>query len=414
MKCHNKSSVRGSVVGVMVCMMQAPSAQTLAAQTLESGVNDIKLTAAEQLIYDDNLYRLPGNAEVASVVSPDARREDFISRTSLATDAQLVTSLQTLLVSGSIARNSFKHNDELDNTEGNGKLQWNWATGSVLSGKLGGDYSHTLANFANSRVYLKDMLDRWGYFGELAYAVGPSWQLKVGGRHLETEHGLAERRFDNLSSNSGTGSIEYTTPDENLIGVDYRYEKGEFKDDPAVQPGPSSLNYKESQTSLHSRIALGSKTKLETSLGYLRHEYPLDTASNFAGGVGRMELGWELSVKTQLTVAGWRELRANQDVESDYFIGQGGSVNLAWLTTEFFHVSLQGSREQRRYLPAEDITLTLPRRQDRQTEARAGLTYIPRRWLQLEGFFAFEQRDSNRDLQSYRDRLSGLTVRIIF
>jgi hypothetical protein len=327
----------------------------------------------------------------------------------------MVAGLQSLLVDASIARNSFKHNDALDHTEGNGKLQWNWASGSALSGKLGGDYSHSLANFANSRVYLADLLDRWGYFGELAYALGPSWQLKVGGRHVETEHGLAERRFDNLSSNTATGSVEYTTPDENLIGIDYRYEKGEFKDDPAVQLGQSSLlNYNENETSLHSRIALGTKTKLETHLGYLRHEYPLDAANNFAGGVGRMELGWMISIKTQLAVAGWRELRANQDVESDYFVGQGGSVNLTWLTTEFFHVSLQGSREQRRYLPAEDITLTLPRRLEHQTDARAGLTYIPRRWLELEGFFAFEQRDSNRDLQSYRDRLSGLTVRVIF
>lgn len=404
---------------VLTGMMACIATQAVLAQRLDNTVdeNSIKLITAEQVSYDDNLYRLPGsnNTEVAGDVSPDARRDDFISRTSLATDAQLVTGLQSLQVNALIARNIFKHNDALNHTEGNGKLQLNWATGSALSGKLGGDYLHSLANFANSRVYLADLLDRWGYFGEASYALGPSWQLKMGGRHVETDHGLAERRFDNLSSNVVTGSVEYITPDENLIGVDYRYVKGEFKDGSVMLLGQSSLlNYNETETSLHGRIALGAKTKLEARLGYLKHEYPLNTVNNFDGSVGRMELGWMLSIKTQLSVAGWHELRANQDAESDYFVAQGGSVNLTWLTTEFLQASLQGAREQRRYLPAEDITLTLPRRRDQQNNARAGLAYIPRRWLELECFFAFEQRDSNRDQRSYRDRLSGLMVRGIF
>ncbi|MGE3532641.1 MAG: outer membrane beta-barrel protein [Steroidobacteraceae bacterium] len=310
--------------------------------------------------------------------------------------------------------NRFANNRQFNNRSGNGELQWNWALRSVLTGQLGGDYSRSLVNFASTRDYRPDYLEGTGYFATLVYHLGPQWRIKLSGKRNESNHSLDARATDNFIGTTATGGVEYETPSRNVFGWDYRYTEGRFPDDPGAAGQLSVRAYDEQGASGRLKYAVGAKTVLEGSAGYLRRDYPQDSASDFSGDVWRVGVRWSPTVKVLVSVSGWRELRANQDVESDYFVSTGGGVNLGWSLTESVQLSGRWSRDSQRYLLASGQVVGANSRRDTLENLQVGVVYQPREWLELNVSFANEQRDSNRDFLAYDDQITSAGVKLSF
>jgi len=66
--------------------------------------------------------------------------------------------------------------------------------------------------------------------------------------------------------------------------------------------------------------------------------------------VWRAEYDWKPRQKFSLLLAGWRELRAYTDVESDYFVSDGFSLGPTWSPTEKISLALTASYEDQEYL----------------------------------------------------------------
>ena len=156
-------------IGIAVAACESRAQATTEARPLW------QFSVSDQLLYDSNLFRLPDSVGDPSPFvgsGTDVAREDYINRVSAGVEGQWSIAQQEISVTLRADDNCFQHNDTLNYISTKDRVQWGWILGGRLSGTLGGDYSRSLVNFANNRVYQKDLLKSVGYFGELRYRLG--------------------------------------------------------------------------------------------------------------------------------------------------------------------------------------------------------------------------------------------------
>ena len=174
------------------------------------GPSTYTLFAAEQLSYDDNLYRLPATANLAELVGAGASRQEIIDTVSLGTDVHWYDANQDVSVHGRADDNRFLDNDSLSNFSGQGDLTWDWRLGEKLSGQAGAQYFRALTSFASTNYYARDMVDRVDYFAGARYGLGPQFTLFGGIDGADTSlSALPERIYDfrSKAGNGGAGEL---------------------------------------------------------------------------------------------------------------------------------------------------------------------------------------------------------------
>src|SRR5262249_19650191 len=146
--------------------------------------------------------------------------------------------------------NRYQDNDSLDHVSGSGRFSWEWASGGHWSGDLAADYDRALVNFANSRVFAKDLLDQQRYHGTLRYPVGPSLRLFAGGRHTEGTHSLDARKIDDYQTDVGLGGLRIETATGSKLDAQYSYTKARFPDGATLAGVPFDRDYDQRDESL--------------------------------------------------------------------------------------------------------------------------------------------------------------------
>lgn len=385
---------------------QSPAAEP------EEGHFDLYL--ADRVLYDDNLFRLPPGMVPGDESGETLRRADYANRISAGLDGRWLLGQQRVDLDLEVADNRFSRNQTFDHISGNGQALWNWRTVGSLSGQIGADYNRALASFANTRLYVRDLLTTFSYFGDVRYGIGARWAVRGGARRTEASHSAVEREFDDYRGDSVTAGIEYETPANTLIGWDYRRTEASFPRLQLLEDAPLEPGFSEDAATLRLRYALTGKTLLEGTGGYLKRDYDDPALSDFSGDIWRLSLYWQPGVKTQVIVSGWHELKAYADAESDHFRGTGASLAPVWSPTDKLKLELAFSWEEQEYLGSN---LNLPdsiARRDEVGSAQLGVTYSPRSMLELGLSYRREERDSNRDTRTFDDNLGSFSLRFIF
>jgi len=369
----------------------------------------IELTLGVRELYDDNLYRLPESLD------SQASRDDYIRRISAGLGGNWQWSRQKVLLNLLATNSAYERNDQLDNTSGRGRAEWEWRAGNALSGALGGDFSRTLVSFSNTRFFGKDLLDSSGVFASLGFRLGPSWSFKAAGRSASTEHSANERRFDNFRTDSVTAGLHFKTSSESEIGVDVRRTEGDFDRAVNLSGQLFDRDYVDESASLELNQILSPRTRVGLKLGYLSREYG-DVAladvgkGGFSGAIGDVLLQWQASNKIMLNFNGWRRLRAYLDAESDYFVSEGASVAPTWQPSDRISVELELGFETQDYLGAS-ANLQSSARADRVRSGKLQLSYSPLRKLHFDLIGSIEERESDRDLLEYESQIASFGVR---
>jgi len=397
---------RRLAVSLTVLMGAAAPAFCADAADDEPGV---KLTLGLRELYDDNLYRLPDTG------APRTTRDDYIRRLSAGLDGNWQWSRQKVSLELLAANNAYQRNDQLDNTAGHARTEWEWRAGKLWSGALGGDFNRTLASFSNTQFLGKDLIDTTGTFASLGFHLSPRWSLKAAGRRASTEHSASARRFDDFQTDSMTAGLHYETPADTEIGFDVRRTEGHFNRPLNLAGQSFDRDYEDESINLAVNKVYSPRTRLEFNVGYLSRAYA-DAAladlgkGSFAGPIGDLLLQWQASNKIALNLNGWRHLRAYLDAESDYFVSEGISVAPTWEPTGKVSVALELGYETQDYLGA---SVDLPRdaRSDRLRTCKLQIGYGPLRNLHFDLTGNLENRESDRVLLGYDSQVVSVGVR---
>jgi hypothetical protein len=392
------------------------SANALAAPATprESG-DALRFQLSQTMMQDSNLYRLPDDID-ARTLSPeaDAIRDDVVSRTTASADGGWQFGRQDVEMTVSADANRYANSDALNNTSGNGRADWNWQLASDWTGQLGGSYGRALSGFTNSRFLARDVLETFDYHGAARYQLTPHWSLNGQARASNGSHDTTSRQQDDFESQLSVFGIGYLTGRGDQFGLEYRRTATSF---PNELQGPllfASRRYIDRTANFNLQYAFTVKTSLQGSVGYVWRHYPEGVIGDFAGATWNASFNWEPRSKTRVTITQWRELKAYLDAESSHFVSNGTRLTVAWLPGARETFAFEVSDEHHDYEGFDPASFTQGARRDALRSAQASFTWQPSGRLAIDLAYAFEQRDSNRPLFDYDDRLLSVTARLIF
>jgi len=369
--------------------------------------------AIGQWSYDNNIYRLPSSiTNLSDFVGPNASREDHIYSAGLGVDEHWIYGLQSLDVDAQVSHNWFLSNGDLDNTQITANAIDNWQIGPLATGEIGEIFSRSLSNFANTGVYVRDLVDSSEPFATGRFHIAPRWTLIGAVRYRDITHSSSELEIDDFQASSGNAGIEYALKSDSSIGWEYRYTDGRFRYPTSTDINglPFNRNYKEDTGKALLKYVIGSDVTIDASAGYLKRMYPQSTIGAFSGDVWRASLQWKVTAITQIALSGWRELRAYVESESNYFVAQGASIAPTWTPTERLSVAVIASYEDQHFVAANASVDASSLRHDSLRSALATITYMPRDPVKIALSLQHSIRDSNFSQFQFSDNLVTLDV----
>jgi hypothetical protein len=379
-------------VFVALAAAQWPGA-VLAADAAERNVS---LRLGERLTHEDNLYRLPDGIDPADVVGGETSRDDLMNSTSVALAGRWMQGEQGVALDAAMAENRFADNGDLDNTSGRGALDWSWRFGSRWSGLAGGRRERTLAGFSNSLSLQKDVFDTAMTHVDARFAAGARWRALASARDTTTSHDNEARRRDDVEIRAASAGLEYATPREDSLALEYHRARAVFPAQALVAGEGSASDYEERGASLKLGYKFTEKLHLSASTGYVERSYALAPRGDFSGDVWSATLKWSPTETTQIELKRFRELNAHLDAESDHFVADGAGVVATWLPIDTIGLSIEVSREQQSYIGADVDLLGEPTRRDTPVAGSFRFTYTPRARASFEVAYREETRESNR------------------
>jgi hypothetical protein len=391
----------------LLCFMSAAAR----AADAKKDVDPFQLCVAEQVIYDDNLYRLNQDINAQQRLGANGSRDDYVWRTSACANGDWQFSRQEVVLKAEIADNRYTNNKTLNHTSGSGTLSWDWSTANDWSGKLGASGSRALGTFMSDRPTEKDLVDSYQYFGELRHLFGAYLSAFASGQRTAATHSAPSRELDDYGNNAGTFGLVYATRADTSLGVDYEYNRSKFAALSVVNGVSYDMDYNESVTSVRGSYDLGTRTVVTASLGYLQRRYPQSAAFDYSGDVWRASLQWPPSPKTQLLFSAWRELTAYVDAEADHFISKGVSLKPTWAPREKLKFSGLVWWEKQDYLSSSLAALVEGQREDKVFTAGLDAIYAPVTFFELDLGYRHEKHDSNQPLLGYVDNVATATLR---
>ena len=393
---------RVSIVILTVSSASTASAQVGVQPASPDLGNRLTFSAGDTYSFDDNLFRLPSGTDLTG--GGIASRKDHIDTINLGIDGHWFGWRQEFDVAIRAAENRFVRNTSLNNVSGTGKFTWDWLINSRLSGTAGYDFTRSLASFANTFFFAKDLVDTSDYFATGGLRLTQHWTITSGIKATDVTHSAEQRAGDEFRSRSGNLGLQYLTDEQNSFALGYGYTRAHFPRLGALDGEQFDRSYKDSVEQLTVKYRFGGATQLDAKVGYIERRYPNSLFGSFSGNTWHASVTWVPTGMTQLVLAGWHELTAYLDAESDYFVSKGGSATLTWSPTVRISLSASATLNSQQYITNSPSTVEFDSRHDNLRSYQANLSYTPRELLSLLVGYRYDLRDSNQPLLGYVDR----------
>src|SRR5690606_35160102 len=179
------------------------------------------LFIVDELMHDDNLFRVPHESVNNPSLRPIEHVEDYANQLTVGARARLQSGRQTLRVAARVSDVQFHRNDQLDYTGGQANLALDWELGSRLSGRVLGDYRRSLASYTNYRFFERDIVEAIDGALETRIGIGPRFALLSSVRARQTDHSDPERRSENFESDAASVGLEYAPSQTKRFALEY-------------------------------------------------------------------------------------------------------------------------------------------------------------------------------------------------
>jgi glycosyltransferase involved in cell wall biosynthesis len=367
----------------------------------------------DQLTYDNNIFRLPSSgADVATLVGPNAGREDHINTASAGLNGQWSVGKQFITLDVDVDDNRFVRNDNLNNVSSNDAAKWMWIIGDRLTGQVGADFVRALGSFYDTFNYTRDMINVTEYWGSARYAVGPHVALFGGVLYTTTLLSQPALKVNDNTRKAVDFGLEYATDAERTFDFDYRYTDARYSYTSFLNGVAFDPDYRDETGRITFKDVLSEKTKIEALVGYLKRSYPSSAIGAFSGDIWRVTFDWRPTAKTELVVAASQDLQAQLSTQTDYFVSKAVSISPSWIASEKITLTTTLSRDQQNYIGSNEFAANLnsSSRRDLVNAGQLNVVYSPLVFTQVRGLtfnftFRRERRASNQPFSSYNDSI---------
>lgn len=231
---------------------------------------------------------------------------------------------------------SFDKFNQMDNDLKSLTGNWNWFLGNRLEGNMGASYVQSLAPFL-FQPGVKNIRTEQTEFINAIWRFHPSWNLN--GRYtrydLSNDSPSNVFRFLNRIEDRFEGGVDYLTSGRNTVGVLFRNIIGDFPILIRAPDGSSTDNsYDQKEALAKINWAVSAKSNLSGTGGWVERNNASFTARNFSGFNARMTYHWQPTDKIGLSITGWRETAAMQQLTASFSLNTGVRVVPSWDITQ--------------------------------------------------------------------------------
>ena len=336
------------------------------------GEDTLKLKVESSLRFDNNLFRLPADANIDALLGT-ASAAERIDIHSLSLSFSTTLSLQKFELSASLTNFRYQNFNYLSYLAHNYSAAWRWALTPFLRGNLGSQRQETINNFADYQGFgLQNLRTNSSSRLDAAYDLDGNWSVVAGmsrasqtnQQALPAEGDYREQSADlGLRYNAGSGStVSYTLRSANGTYIERALSPAGLYDD----------GFQQIDSELRLRWVASGKSVAELYTSQLSRTHPHYAQRDYSGRNAGVNFNWSLSGKSAL-VANWaRELASYQTSTSNY--SQTGRLSLGpvWQLSPKAVVRARYEVAQTDYLGSPFGTLATPRS---DTTSAASLTF---------------------------------------
>ena len=339
---------------------------------LAQSEDTLKLKIESSLRFDNNLFRLPADANLDALLGT-ASAAERIDIHSLSLSFSTNMSLQKFELSASLTNFRYQNFSYLSYLAHNYSAAWRWALTPFLRGNLGSQRQETINNFADYQGFgLQNLRTNSSSRLDAAYDLDGNWSVVAGmsrasqtnQQALPAEGDYREQSADlGLRYNAGSGStVSYTLRSANGTYIERALSPAGLYDD----------GFQQIDSELRLRWVASGKSVAELYTSQLSRTHPHYAQRDYSGRNAGVNFNWSLSGKSAL-VANWaRELASYQTSTSNY--SQTGRLSLGpvWQLSPKAVVRARYEVAQTDYLGSPFGTLATPRS---DTTSAASLTF---------------------------------------
>ena len=380
---------------------------------LAQSEDTLKLKIESSLRYDNNLFRLPADANLIALLGTASAAEK-IDINSLSLNFSTTLSLQKFELSASLTNYRYQNFSYLSFVAHNYNAAWRWSLTPRLYGNLGSQRQETLNSFAdyqgynlqNVRTNVNNRLDAtYDMDGTWSVSAGVSQSGQTNQQTLTTEGDYSARSVDlGLRYAAGSGSaLSYTL----------RNSSGTYLNRALPSPGLYDDGYQQIDSELRLHWILSGKSAADLYTNQISRSHPNYAQRDYSGRNAGVNLNWSLSGKSALVASWARELASYQTSSSSY--SQTGRLSLGpvWQLSPKAVVRARYEVAQSDYLGSPFGAVVTPR-SDTTSAASLAFDWQPYQHLTISTSLENATRRSNLAGLDYEGKMATVSAQFIY
>lgn len=372
----------------------------------------LELFASESITHDSNVFRLSDDVDAAAAIG-SSEKSDTIYTTSLGFNLDVPYGRQRFV--GGYAKNYYRYDrfSVLDFDGSEARAAWLWQAGNDWSGQAGYTETRALASFATIGGVAPNPLKIQYAFANAAYLIVPSIRIGGGLDRRKYSNDNAALQVNNVEVDGVNGSLTYISRAGNEIGLEARWDDGDFENPETVGGVAVNNDYEQRTISAVGRWDVTGISRLSGRLGLVDRSYDTLGQRDFDGVIWRAVWDWRATGKLTVSTVAQRDISATEDITTSFVLVKGVAVRPTLALSE--KITLAGNIEyaDRDYLGDPGIVVVAgPQRSERVRTLGLSATYRPVRPLSVILALLHQTRSSNIALSDYDVNVVSLTLRL--
>lgn len=357
--------------------------------------------------YDSNLFRLSDDANAQAVIG-SSDRSDFIYRLGAGGKYEIWQSRQKFILDANISEYKYQNFDNLDNTSSDLRGIWQWQAGNDWNGNLGIGHKRYLESFEYIQQNIRDMINLEQVYGSANYLLNSHLKLTLDSVFNDIGHGDKSRGALDARISNTAFTVNWVTPAQNTVGLQFRTADARFSDPNFIGAIPIDNAYSEHEYSLVTHWIASGVSELTGRVGYTQRKFDELPNRNFSDPTWRLTYLWQVTGKTSLEFATWREIQNFQDLTSNFVRATGVGIVPTWSVTHQLVLRGKVSYENRRFVGDPGIVPIVERREDKFHLYQLSALWTPLRLTEVGLTVESGRRTSNEALGDYHYEAVGL------
>ena len=373
----------------------------------------LKLKIESSLRFDNNLFRLPAEANLNALLGSDSGAERIDIKT-LSLNFSTTLSLQKLELSASVTNYRYQNFSYLSFVAHNYNAAWHWALTPSLRGNLGSQRQEVLNSFADYQGFgLQNVRSNVNNRLDAVYDMDGTWSAIAGVSRSSQTNQQALTAEGDYNARSVDLGLRYAAGSGSSLSYTLRNNNGTYLNRVLPSPGLYDDGYQQIDSELRLHWVLSGKSAADLYTSQISRSHPNYAQRDYSGRNAGLNLNWYFSGKSALTASWARELASYQTSTSNY--SQTDRITLAqlWQVSPKTLVRARYEAAQSDYLGSPFGLLVTPR-SETTNAASLSLDWQPYQYLTISTSLENASRRSNLAGLDYESKMATVSAQFSY